>query len=281
MAVTPSMAVKGSMAASLLNVTGIGNIPCMDDKPIPHETDPSEFPQAGRERMILPQPISALGTGQPNMEEALLARMAPERVFMMGDNPALARMPKAPKLLDFFRLRFAFSGITFRHLLQSAKNALDAGQDEKVVIACLLHDISNGALLRTEHGYWSAQIVAPYVSEEVGWAIQHHQALRYFADESVGFKYPDAYNRFFGTDYEPPEYIQQAHRDARAHRWYMTSRLITIYDLYSFQDNVSIDPEMFTDVIGRNFKEPKEGLGFDGSPTAHMWRTMIWPNNFL
>ncbi|HTP17372.1 MAG TPA: hypothetical protein VMK13_16250 [Streptosporangiaceae bacterium] len=23
------------------------------------------------------------------------------------------------------------------------------------------------------------------------------------------------------------------------------------------------------------------GLGFDGSPVAHMWRTMIWPNNFL
>src|SRR2546430_2029091 len=83
-------------------------------------------------------------------------------------NPALPRMPKAPKVLDFFRLRF--SEITFRHLLQSAKTALDAGQDEKIVIACLLHDISNGALLRTEHGYWSAQLVAPYVTEEVAWA---------------------------------------------------------------------------------------------------------------
>jgi hypothetical protein len=267
------------MAASLLNATGIGNILRMYDKPIQGDADLSTFPQAGRERMICPQPISSLGTDVPNMERPLLARMSPERVFMMGDNPALPRMPKAPKLLDFFRLRF--SEITFRHLLQSAKTALDAGQDEKVVIACLLHDISNGALLRTEHGYWSAQIVAPYVSEEVVWAIQHHQALRYFADEAVGFEYPDAYNQFFGADYEPPEYIQQAHRDARAHRWYMTSRLITIYDLYSFQDNWSVDPELFTDVIGRNFKEPKEGLGFDGSPTAHMWRTMIWPNNFL
>jgi hypothetical protein len=38
---------------------------------------------------------------------------------------------------------------------------------------------------------------------------------------------------------------------------------------------------MFTDIIGRHFKQPKEGLGFDGSSTAHMWRTMIWPNNFL
>jgi len=34
-------------------------------------------------------------------------------------------------------------------------------------------------------------------------------------------------------------------------------------------------------VIGRNFRQPSQGLGFDGSPTAHMWRTMIWPNNFL
>jgi hypothetical protein len=158
---------------------------------------------------------------------------------------------------------------------------LDAGQDEKIVIACLLHDISNGAFLRTEHGYWSAQIVEPYVTEEVAWAIRYHQALRYFADEAAGFKYPDAYNHFFGSDYEPPEYIQQAHREARAHRWYMTSRLITMFDLYSFQENVTVDPEMFTDIIGRNFKEPKEGLGFDGSPSAHMWRTMIWPNNFL
>src|SRR5277367_1345836 len=143
------------MAASLLNAPGIGNIPRMDEKAIQRNADPSAFPQAHRERMICPQPISSLGTDVPNMERSLVARMSPERVFMMGDNPALPRMPKAPKLLDFFRLRF--SEITFRHLLQSAKTALDAGQDEKVVIACLLHDISNGALIRTDHGYWSAQ----------------------------------------------------------------------------------------------------------------------------
>jgi len=237
------------------------------------------FPQGARERMILPQPIASQGTGLVSDEKGMLKRLGPNCVFMMGDNPALARMPKAPKLLDFFRLRF--TEIAFRHLLQSAKMALDAGQDEKIIIACLLHDISNGALLRCDHGYWSAQLVAPYVSEEVAWAIKYHQALRYFADESVGFQYPDSYNLFFGTDYQPPEYIRQAHEEARAHRWYMTSRLVTVYDTYSFQDNWHVDPEQFSDVIGRHFKEPKEGLGFDGSPSAHMWRTMIWPNNFL
>jgi hypothetical protein len=44
---------------------------------------------------------------------------------------------------------------------------------------------------------------------------------------------------------------------------------------------VVVDVEDFTDIIGRNFRQPKEGLGFDGSPVAHMWRSIIWPNNFL
>ncbi len=242
---------------------------------------PTECPQAGRERLVMQQPLAnftADGVHEP--EAALLKRMNDTgAVFMMGQNANLPVMPERPRLLDFFHYRFC--DIAFRHLLQSAKLALDAGQSETVIIACLLHDISNGALIRSDHGYWGAQMVAPYVSEEVAWAVQYHQALRYFADDSVGFKYPDAYNQFFGPDYEPPEYIQKAHQEARNHRWYMTSRLITIHDIYSFEGGKEIDPAIFTDIIGRHFREPEEGLGFDNSPVAHMWRTMIWPNNFL
>ena len=239
-----------------------------------------QCPQAGRERMIMPQPIEVIGNNARNPEPELLQRMCDTgAVFMMGQNPDLCVMPERPKLLDFFHFRF--SDIAYMHLLQSAKLALDGGQDEKVVVACLLHDIANGALLRSDHGYWGAQMIAPYVSEEIAWAVQQHQALRYFADESVGFKYPDAYNQFFGADYKPPEYLCKAHEEARNHRWYMTSRLITIYDIYSFQEGWDLDPDQFTDIIGRHFKEPEEGLGFDNSPAAHMWRSMIWPHNFL
>lgn len=242
---------------------------------------PEDCPQAGRERLVMPQPVAnfhADGLNQP--EPALLKQMNERQaLFMMGQNPNLPLMPERPRLLDFFHYRF--TDIAFRHLLQSAKVAMDAGQSETVIIACLLHDISNGALIRSDHGYWGEQMIAPYVSEEVAWAVKFHQPLRYFADESVGFKYPDAYRQFFGADYEPPEYIQKAHQEARNHRWYMTSRLITIYDVYSFEDGKDVDPEIFTDIIGRHFREPEEGLGFDNSPAAHMWRTMIWPNNFL
>ena len=197
--------------------------------------------------------------------------------FLMGDDPRLAKMPEKPTLIDFFNYRFAPAA----HLLQSARLALRNGYDEKVVLACLVHDISVYGLMRTDHGYWCSQMIRPYVDEEVSWAIEKHQALRFYPDESVDYAYPEAYIRFFGRDYQPEPYIEQSYKAARKHKWYMTSRLITVNDLYSFEEDVQVNVEEFTDVIGRNFRQPKEGLGFDGSPTAHMWRTMIWPNNFL
>ena len=241
--------------------------------------DGAPYPQAGRDRLIAAPAVAELGTGADPDPRVLLGELDGQRVFMMGDNPRLARMPEAPTLFDFFRLRL--NDFDRRHLLQSAALALQAGHPEPVVTACLLHDFAVGGLLRADHGYWGAQLVGPYVSEEVAWAIEHHQALRYFADESVGYHYPTAYLRYFGDDYEPPEYIRAAATRARGHRWYMTSRLITLYDVYAFDDAAAVELDEFTDIVGRNFRQPREGLGFDGSPVAHMWRTMIWPNNFL
>jgi len=65
------------------------------------------------------------------------------------------------------------------------------------------------------------------------------------------------------------------------HRWYMSARQVTMNDLYAFDPGAKVELEEFEDLIGRAFRQPVEGLGFDGSPVAHMWRTLIWPNNFL
>jgi len=54
-----------------------------------------------------------------------------------------------------------------------------------------------------------------------------------------------------------------------------------VNDLYAFDPNVHVELEEFTDVVGRHFRQPKEGLGFDASPSAHMWRTMIYPTKYL
>src|SRR5882757_5029661 len=233
-----------------------------------------------RRRIIFPPAAATIGTPFNDFRGPLLAEARhSDTVLMMGDNPALPTMPEIPTLGDFFRLRFC--KIAGAHMLQSARIAREKGLDEKVVMACLLHDIAVAGLISANHGYWGAQMVAPYVDEEVAWAIQKHEALRYFADESVGYTYPHAYIEYFGPDYRPPAYLCREAEAARKHRWYMTSRLITINDIYSFDPDAVVDFSEFEDVIGRNFRQPAEGLGFDGSPVAHMWRTMIWPNNFL
>jgi len=54
-----------------------------------------------------------------------------------------------------------------------------------------------------------------------------------------------------------------------------------VNDLYSFDPNVRVELEEFTDVVGRHFKQPAEGLGFDQSPSSHMWRTINHPTKYL
>ena len=196
---------------------------------------------------------------------------------LMGDDPRLPKMPSEPTLVDFFRLRFAPAG----HLLQSANLARNHGYPEKIVFACLLHDIAVSAVLRGDHGYWGAQLIEPYVDPEITWAIRAHQSLRFFPDPAVGYEYPDLYLKLFGPDYKPEPYVVQAYQDARKHKWYMSARLITMNDLYAFDPKTTLTIDAFIDVIGRHFRQPKSGLGFDSSPVAHMWRSIIWPNNIL
>ena len=202
--------------------------------------------------------------------------------FMMvqrsGENVSkLPAMPAKPTLADFFQLRFAN---TAHHCLQSANLAMKNGVSEEVVLACLLHDVVQ-EIMRTDHGWWGAQLFEPYVSEKVSFAIRYHQALRYYADPSVGYEYPDLYRQVFGVDYVPPPYIQTTYEMVRKHKWYMEPRMVAVNDLYAFDPSVVVTIEPFLDIIGRHFKEPKEGLGNDGSPVAHMWRTIARPDQPL
>jgi len=190
--------------------------------------------------------------------------------------PVLADMSAKPTLLEFYEKRFAPAN----HVLQSATRALKTGMSEEIVMACLLHDVVQN-LVKVDHGWWGAQLVEPYVSEKVTWAIKYHQALRFYPDSAHGYEYPELYTRIYGKDYEPQPHIKQAYEFARNHKWYFEARMVTVNDLYAFDPNAKVSIEPFIDVIGRQFKQPKEGLGHDNSPTAHMWRTMMFPDNPL
>ena len=197
--------------------------------------------------------------------------------YLMGDDPRLPKMPAKPTILDFFKCRAKGTP----HLLQSGMHALNAGLPEKTIVACLLHDVANAIFIKSDHGYWGAQLVEPYVDEEVSWAIRAHQALRFFPDPSVGYDYPEAYVKLFGPDYQPDEYIRRDYELARKHKWYMTARMITVHDIYSFDPNAQVSWEPFVDILARNFRQPEEGLGNDNSPSAHMWRTIRRPTKYL
>lgn len=194
-----------------------------------------------------------------------------------GNVQRLPPMPAQPTLIDFFNLRFTR---TANHCLQSANRALQNGMSEEIIFACLLHDTVQ-ELIKVDHGWWGAQMYEPYVSPKVAFALRYHQALRFYEDKEHGYEYPDLYRRMFGFDYQPEPYIVQAWQKAKKHKWYFESRMVTVNDLYSFDPNVRPTLDQFREIIGRQFKQPKQGLGYDDSPVAHMWRSIAMPDHPL
>jgi hypothetical protein len=190
-----------------------------------------------------------------------------------GNVRRLEKMPEKPTILDFFRLRFQPAN----HVPAERDARDEDGYEEEVILACLLHDVALN-LMHVDHGWWGAQMFEPDVPEKTSFAIRYHQTLRFYADEEAGYEYPDSYHRTFGVDYVPPPHIQSAYKMLRNHKWYMEPRLVTVNDLYSFDPNAVVTIDPFIDIVGRHFKQPKEGLGNDNSPVAHMWRTLANPD---
>lgn len=196
-------------------------------------------------------------------------------LFSGGTNKVkrLPSMPARPTLVDFFNLRWAPAN----HVLQSATLAKKNGMSDEIILACLLHDVVQ-SLMKTDHGWWGAQLFEPYVPEKTSFAIRHHQTLRFYEDKAAGYEYPDLYRNMFGVDYVPPPHIEANYKFLKNHKWYILPRQVTVNDLYAFDPNAKVSLDPFIDLIGKYFKQPKEGLGNDNSPVAHMWRTIVNPD---
>ncbi len=228
------------------------------------------------------------GTGSPKKEYPTVAELDAQittknyrrgagNLFAGGRNvKKLEPMPANPTLQDFFRLRFAPAN----HVLQSATRAMKTGMTEEIILACLLHDVVQ-ELIKPDHGWWGAQLFEPYIPAKSTFAIRYHQALRFYADPANGYEYPEMYYGIFGKDYVPPPHIEATYKMVRNHKWYLEPRLVTVNDLYAFDPKAKVSIDPFVDIIGRHFKQPKEGLGNDNSPVAHMWRTIARPDSPL
>ncbi len=144
------------------------------------------------------------------------------------------------------------------HALQSATRARRDGADDDWVVATLLHDIGDG-FAPHNHDRLAAEILRPYVREEVTWVVEHHAAFQmvYFAHH-------------YGWDRN----VREQHRDSP---YYQTCvDFCERWDQSSFDPGYDSDPlESFTDqvqaVFGRKPYDPevlKAGVCL-GLPPAH------------
>lgn len=89
------------------------------------------------------------------------------------------------------------------HGLQSATRAERDGADIDWIVAALLHDIGDG-LAPQNHDKMAAEIIRPFVREEVTWVVEHHGAFQmvYYAHHYEGW------NQYERDKYKNSPYYQ-------------------------------------------------------------------------
>ncbi|MFT7178990.1 MAG: putative HD phosphohydrolase [Oceanospirillaceae bacterium] len=87
------------------------------------------------------------------------------------------------------------------HSLQSATRAWRNGADDDWIVAALLHDIGDG-LAPQNHDRMAAEIIRPFVREEVSWVIEHHGTFQmiYYAHHLDGWN-PNERDKYRNNPY--------------------------------------------------------------------------------
>jgi len=70
------------------------------------------------------------------------------------------------------------------HVLQCATRAMRDGADDDWIIAALLHDIGD-VLAPFTHGQVAAEILMPFIREEVTWVVRHHGTFQMYYNKSL------------------------------------------------------------------------------------------------
>lgn len=119
-----------------------------------------------------------------------------------------------------------------QHGLQSATRARKDGADTDWVVAALLHDIGDG-LAPQNHDKFAAEIMRPYMREEVTWVVEHHGIFQmYYYAHHYGW------DRELRSQYADSPYYQSCVDFCE--RW----------DQSSFDPNYPMDPlESFEDEV--------------------------------
>lgn len=125
------------------------------------------------------------------------------------------------------------------HAVQCATRALREDADDEWVVAALLHDIADGLAPRN-HDRAAAEILRPYVRDEVRWTVEHHGIFQTYY-----------YGHHYGWDrYARDQFSTHPHYQACidfCERW----------DQASFDDGYSSEPlEAFVPILEKVFANP-------------------------
>ena len=81
------------------------------------------------------------------------------------------------------------------HVLQCASRALESGADDDWVAAALLHDIGD-VLAPFTHGQVAAEILRPFVRDEVYWVVRNHGIFQMYYNKSLSSEERNSRDRF-------------------------------------------------------------------------------------
>jgi predicted HD phosphohydrolase len=88
------------------------------------------------------------------------------------------------------------------HGLQAATRAFREGADIDWMVATVLHDIGDG-LAPQNHDHFAAEIIRPFLREEVVWTVEHHGAF-----QMVYYAHHYGWNQFEREQYKASPYYQ-------------------------------------------------------------------------
>jgi len=122
------------------------------------------------------------------------------------------------------------------HALQAATRAQRDGADDDWILAALLHDIGDG-LAPQNHDRFAAEVIRPFVREEVTWVVEHHGAFQMV---------------YYAQHYGWNQFERDKHKDSPHYQ--------TCVDFCERWDQSSFDPgyrseplEAFADLVRRVF----------------------------
>ncbi len=166
-----------------------------------------------------------------------------EHWAMIGRETATNQHRVAERILDLLRsladITDGFATDQLTHCLQTATLAERAGADEQVVVAALCHDIGK-AISVPNHGAIAAEMLRPYVRDDVYHTIRWHQ---------------DFQGRHYYAHFGLPTNLREQHRDEP---WFALCEQFTDeWDQIAFDPNAPTEPlAHFEPLVRRVFAHP-------------------------